>query len=218
MSSPFFEQEKLIIEGNKNLSYDTICNTIAFKPKTNVFLFNFLGIKKKLLKNSFVERVDLKYIFPNKIILVIKEREPKCYIKYLNDAYVLVDNELRVLEISKSREKKVPVFIGLDFNSFYLGEKLMLKNKYASSYIIELSDNIIRNDFDSYDLVVDLKNKNNIRMHMKNIDVLLGDIYNCSYKIALLKSILDSANEYLEKPGILNLSEKNETPIFKFIT
>ncbi len=218
MSSPFFEQEKLIIEGNKNLSYETICHTIVFKPKSNIFLFNFLGSKKKLLKNSFVEKVDLKYIFPNKIILVVKEREPKCYIKYLNDAYILVDNELRVLEISKSREKKVPVFIGLDFNSFYLGEKLMLKDKYASDYIIELSDNIVKNDFDLYDLVVDLKNKNNIHMHIKNIDVLLGNIYNCNYKIALLKSILNSGSEYLEKPGMLNLKEKNQTPIFKFIT
>ena len=218
MSSPFFEQEKLIIEGNKNLSYETICNTIAFKPKSNIFLFNFLGSKKKLLKNSFVEKVDLKYIFPNKIILVVKEREPKCYIKYLNDAYILVDNKLRVLEISKSKEKKVPVFIGLDFNSFYLGEKLTLKNKYNLDYVIALANNIIKNDFDLYDLVVDLKNENDIHVHIKNIDILLGDIDNCNYKIALLKSILDSGNEYLEKPGILNLKEKNQTPIFKFIT
>ena len=85
-------------------------------------------------------------------------------------------------------------------------------------YVKALANNIIKNDFDLYDLVVDMKNKNNIHVYIKNIDVLLGDIDNCNYKIALLKSILDSGSEYLEKPGILNLKEKNQTPIFKFIT
>ena len=73
-------------------------------------MFDFFNSKKKLLKNSFVEKVNLKYIFPNKICLEIKERKPECYIKYLNDAYILVDNNLRVLEITKSKEKKVPIF------------------------------------------------------------------------------------------------------------
>ena len=73
-------------------------------------------------------------------------------------------------------------------------------------------------DNEGLDLVVDLKNENDIHVHIKNIDVLLGDIDNCNYKIALLKSILDSGNEYLEKPGILKKKKKNQTPIFKFIT
>ena len=218
MSSPFFEQEKLIIVGNKNLSYEAICEIIGFKAKTNVFLFDFFNSKKKLLKNSFVEKVNLKYIFPNKICLEIKERKPECYIKYLNDAYILVDNNLRVLEITKSKEKKVPIFTGLDFDSFYLGEKLALKNKYVLDYVIKLSDNIIKNNFVAYDFVVDLKNKNDIHVYIKNIDILLGNIDNCNYKIALLKSILNSGSKYLEKPGILNLKEKDQTPVFKFIT
>ena len=218
MSSPFFEQEKLIIVGNKNLSYGAICEIIGFKAKTNVFLFDFFNSKKKLLKNSFVEKVNLKYIFPNKICLEIKERKPECYIKYLNDAYILVDNNLRVLEITKSKEKKVPIFTGLDFDSFYLGEKLALKNKYVLDYVIKLSDNIIKNNFVAYDFVVDLKNKNDIHVYIKNIDILLGNIDNCNYKIALLKSILSSGSKYLQKPGILNLKEKDQTPVFKFIT
>ena len=218
MSSPFFEQEKLIIVGNKNLSYGAICEIIGFKAKTNVFLFDFFNSKKKLLKNSFVEKVNLKYIFPNKICLEIKERKPECYIKYLNDAYILIDNNLCVLEITKSKEKRVPIFTGLDFDSFYLGEKLALKNKYVLDYVIKLSDNIIKDNFVAYDFVVDLKNKNDIHVYIKNIDILLGNIDNCNYKIALLKSILNSGSKYLEKPGILNLKEKDQTPVFKFIT
>ena len=60
MSSPFFEQEKLIIVGNKNLSYEAICEIIGFKAKTNVFLFDFFNSKKKIIEKQFCGESQFK--------------------------------------------------------------------------------------------------------------------------------------------------------------
>ena len=53
---------------------------------------------------------------------------------------------------------------------------------------------------------------------MKNIDIIFGNIADCEQKISLLKSILDSNSDYLDKTGTLDLQNINTLPVFKFIT
>ena len=222
MLSPAFDLKKIIISGNNNLSESQIYDLIGFDNNKsnmgNIFLFNILRAKKNLLASSFVSKVKIKYLLPDRIFINIIEYEPKCYIKYLKNAYVLIDRNALVLEISKSCKKRVPVFVGLDFDSFALGKKLNIDSQKTLDNILWLSSVIIKNNLDPNNLFIDFSNIGDIHLYIKNMDILFGEIDDAEYKIALLKAILDTKSEYLEKAGTLSLKEKNQPVVFKFIT
>lgn len=218
MFLPVFSMNELIVCGNNFVSKEQIASMINFNSGENIFLFNKFGGKKNLLANNFIRSAKIKFVLPDKIFVDITERVPCCYIKYLNDSYLLIDNDALVIEISKTCDKSFPLVIGLDFDSFMLGKTLAVKDNKALDAALDLSGLILKNDMKNFSMLIDISNMNDIHLYIKNIDVLFGNIENSNTKIALLKSILDSDSKYLDKAGTLSLKNKNILPTFKFIT
>lgn len=215
---PLFYKTELVIKGDGNWASNEIYEISGLKLDTYMSLFNCFESKTKLIKTGLIKIVKLKYFFPNQIRILVFEHKPVCYVKYLNNVYLLLDNNARILEVTKSRDKNFPVVIGLDFDSFCLGKKLNTKNQYVLDCAMQLSNVILNNQLPLDSLAINFKNQRDIHLCINSVDVLLGSISDCGYKIALLKSILDSKSEYLDKPGILNLKDVDQAPILKFMT
>lgn len=215
--SPMFNVQKLIVSGNKFVSFENVSDTINFSVGQNIFLFNRSSAKKNLLKNYFVKDAKINIHLPNTLSVEIDERTPCCYIKYLNDSFLLIDQNAFIIEVAKSCNKNFPIATGLDFDSFSLGKTLEINNDKALAYVIQLSNLLQKNEIGE-SIVVDISDVNDIHLYVRNIDVLIGDNENLEQKISLLKSILDSNSVYLEKSGTLSIKNINRPPVFKFIT
>lgn len=215
---PIFDIQQLIVSGNNFVSQDKISDTISFGTGKNIFLFNKHEAKKKLLKNYFISDAKIKIVLPNTISVQIKERNPCCYIKFLNDSFVLIDNEGFVIEVAKACDKNFPLVDGINFDSFIVGKNLEVKNKDSFETAIKLANIIIKNKIEKISVLIDISDINGIHLYVKNIDIIFGNITDCDQKISLLKSILDSNSDYLDKTGTLDLQNINSLPVFKFIT
>lgn len=215
---PIFCIDELIVTGNNFVTEKQISDLINFNTGENIFLFNKFVVQKKLRTNYFINTAKINYLLPNKISVNIVERVPICYVKYLNDSYILIDNEARIIEISKVCDKNFPIVLGLNFDSFTLGQILNIDDKFLIDSALQLSKFVLENDFMQNNLVIDFSDRNNICLYVKDIDIHFGDMNDAPQKIALIKSILESGSDYLNKPGILYLNHKNLAPVFKFIT
>ena len=73
LDSVSLEAEKIIVNGNKRISRDTILNYIDLKEKLNISNLVFLNkIQKDLFETGFFSNVEIKYL-NNRIVVNIIE-------------------------------------------------------------------------------------------------------------------------------------------------
>ena len=71
-----FNIKHVEIENNMILSDSEIKASLAFLYETNFFLLKSNDIKRKLKEIDFVDSFKIKKIYPNKIKIIIFEKEP----------------------------------------------------------------------------------------------------------------------------------------------
>ena len=119
-SSSIFNVSEVEISNNELVSDDEIKSLLNVND-TNIFNINKNRVKQRLSSNPYIDDVELKKVLPNKIKLSIKERKIK-YMIQLGDAYVYVNNQGYVLDISSSK-KDVPILIGITTDVSELNQK-----------------------------------------------------------------------------------------------
>ena len=68
--------EKIIVENNSVLNELEIKKDLNFLYNSNLFLLKNEIIKDKLKKNSFIEGLEIKKVYPNTIKIKVFEKEP----------------------------------------------------------------------------------------------------------------------------------------------
>ena len=76
-------------ENNKIVSNEELIKDLSFLYNKNIIFLNTLEIKKKLKKNSFIESLQVKKIYPNKLVIRIFEKQPIAIILHENKKFFL---------------------------------------------------------------------------------------------------------------------------------
>jgi len=76
-------------ENNKIVSNEELIKDLSFLYNKNIIFLNTLEIKKKLNKNSFIESLQVKKVYPNKLVIKIFEKQPIAIIFYENKKFFL---------------------------------------------------------------------------------------------------------------------------------
>ena len=98
-----------------------------------VFLNSF-EIRKKIEKNSFVKRLEIKKIYPSKLIIRVLEKEPIAILINRQKKFFIGKN-LDLIEFRKiSRYKNLPIIYG-DYESFKILFSNLKKVKFPISLI-----------------------------------------------------------------------------------
>ena len=71
-----FKIQEIEIENNIILSDQELINFFSFLFNRNIIFLNSNEIKKKIEKKSFIKKLEIKKIFPDKIVLKIFEKKP----------------------------------------------------------------------------------------------------------------------------------------------
>ena len=71
-----FKVNEIIFENNKIISDQELREDLSFLYQKNMILLNSFEIRKKIEKNSFVKRLEIKKIYPSKLIIRVFEKEP----------------------------------------------------------------------------------------------------------------------------------------------
>ena len=87
-----FNIKEINIENNLILNNKEIKKDLTFLYDTNLIFLNNTNIKKILIEKSFVEKFEIKKIYPNKLIIKIFEKTPIAILQYKKEKYYIDKN------------------------------------------------------------------------------------------------------------------------------
>ena len=71
-----FEIKEIKIENNKILEDQELINIFSFLYNKNIIFLNSYELKKNINQNSFINTIQIKKIFPDKLVIKVFEKEP----------------------------------------------------------------------------------------------------------------------------------------------
>ena len=71
-----FKIQEIKIENNKILGDQELIDVFSFLYDKNIIFINSSNLKKKIEQKSFIEKLEIKKIFPNKLVIKVFEKEP----------------------------------------------------------------------------------------------------------------------------------------------
>lgn len=216
MLCPWFNISDKTVSGLESLSESKIFEEAGLSEgKLNLFAFNRIKAKMTLKKNPYIEDVKITKKLPGSISIDVKERKIRGYVPYLKN-YLYIDDDGLVLDVQNSYTQPRPVVVGLDFETFSLGEALPVENSRAFDTIVELSKLMAKYQLIEDVVKVDVSNPDDIHLYINNVNVYFGDFTDSNKKICLLNEIIKHIPQ--DDKGFLHLENSNEPPRFEFLT
>ncbi len=96
LNTESFTLKEIKVTGNRILSAEDIISSSEISKGFNIINIDLKKIATKIKKNSFVKEVEVKRIFPDKIEIIIKEKEIVANFNY-NGSYFVIDKDGRFL-------------------------------------------------------------------------------------------------------------------------
>ena len=121
-------------ENNKIVSNEELIKDLSFLYNKNIIFLNTLEIKKKLKKNSFIESLQVKKVYPNKLVIKIFEKQPIGIILHENKKFFL-GKKFELIKYKKISKYENLAVIDGDEKSF---KKLFInlkKTKFPSDLV-----------------------------------------------------------------------------------
>lgn len=190
--SPVFNIKEIQVINNSQIATETIVSLSQLQVGQNSFRFNKNKVVKEIKTNPYVESVDIKRKFPNKIEISIEERNRNYNVEFLN-GYAYINNQGYILEISEQK-LDLPVIIGISTEQEQIveGNRLNTDDLEKLETVIKIM-NICKNyDLDTKISSIDISNKNDyiIYMEEEKKTIYLGDDSNLSNKMLYVPTIL----------------------------
>ncbi len=203
--SPLFNVTEITVTGNNKINSDTIESLSQLQIGQNLFRFNKNKVIKEIKTNAYVENAKIKRKIPNKIEIIIEEREQNYNVEFLN-GYAYINNQGYILEISEQK-LDLPVIQGISTSQ----EQIVEGNRLNEEDLEKLETVIqIMNICKSYDLntkisSIDITNKTDYIMYMEEEKktIHLGNESNLSNKMLYVPAIL---SENKGKEGTIYLN------------
>ena len=156
------------------------------------------GTEKRILENCpYIEEVQVKRVFPNKLVIRVVEKEPKWSIEVSGNIYIL-DDELMVIEetVSEGRYKNegVPRLVLPNVRSLIVGEQPQFgKDEQELKRSLELIYEFGKSSLKYRMTEVNIESRFNISIEVDGkFSVYLGDESNIGEKLLAVGEILKS--------------------------
>ena len=191
--SPIFNIKEIYVVKNEQISSDTIVSLSQLKIGQNIFKYSSRKVEKEIKTNPYIESVNIKRKFPDKIEITVKERQKNYNVEFLN-GYAYINNQGYILEISEQK-LELPIVQGISTEE----EKIVEGNRLNEQDLSRLEVIIqIMNICETYDLdkkvsKIDISDKNNYIIHMEEEKktVYIGDESNLINKMLYIPTILE---------------------------
>ncbi|MGQ9537724.1 MAG: cell division protein FtsQ/DivIB [Actinomycetota bacterium] len=118
------EVRRIEVEGNRRLGEDYLRAISGITPGTHLLKVDAEAVKRALLAEPYVERVEVRRRFPDTVVIKVTERIPVGCIDQ-NGRYHLVDRNGVVLESAESPLEGIPMLTGLVVGILFPGAQVV---------------------------------------------------------------------------------------------
>ena len=157
-----FKVEEIIIKNNDNIDKQELIKTFSFLYNKDIIFLNSKEIKKKINQKSFIKKLEIKKIFPNKIVIEVFEKKPIAILIDKNQKKFYLGKEIDLIDYRKIlKYENLPVVIG-DLESF----KILFKNLIKINFPTELIISYRFFEIDRWD--IEMSDKKILKLPTKN--------------------------------------------------
>ncbi|NJJ33822.1 FtsQ-type POTRA domain-containing protein [Clostridioides difficile] len=206
VKSDLFDVKKIDVIGNKRVTKSNIMKELNINTHENIFAYNFKDMKNELMKNPYIENVEIKRRFPNKIIISLKEKEIFAVLKNV-DNYCYIDKKGNLLEeLRGSNESKKDLIVDVDY-SVDDDKTIKFKNYKTKENVFKTLNSLKEEGLYRKINYVNLRKESNVDMLTRsNIKILLSNDDNLDYNISRVSKILIDLQNKNTKGGTINLN------------
>lgn len=209
--SPLFNVTTIKVEGNFQLTENSIVNVSNIKIGDNILRINKTHIKENLGKLSYVEDVTIRRQWPDTILITVKEKEAIAQIKVVGTTVVIDEKGLVLETYSDNSQIDLPLIDNIEIFNYGVNKTLDTLAKEKINNILEVLKILKKNDM--LNTVERLEQDSNIILYSKLGHVInIGDINNLDYKIKRLKAVIQKEEE---EKFYFDISNINTYPISK---
>lgn len=205
--TPIFNIKKIDITGNVRIETPQIKQAIGSVEEDNLFLLNTKKIAANIETLPYVNSVKIeKKIFPVGLNVEIVECEPIGYISY-GEKFVILDKNLKVLEISDSAFENLFVITGVSVTSAEEGAVIASDDQEKLNEIIQCVITVSEQEIAQSIGSMDFTDMSNITFNYENrLDVICGSSLDFPKKISMFKKALSSPKLTDNSRGTIDLS------------
>ena len=108
-----FDIKEIKIENNKILEYQELIKIFSFLYSKNIIFLNSYVLKKNIDQNSFIDKIEVKKIFPNKLVIKVFEKEPIAILIDKHQKKYYLGKKTDLIEFRKiSKYENLPIVNG----------------------------------------------------------------------------------------------------------
>ena len=108
-----FEIKEIKIENNDILEDQELIKIFSFLYRKNIIFLNSSELKKNLDQKSFIKKIEIKKIFPGKLVIKVFEKKPIAIIVDKSQKKFYLDNKIDLIEYRKIlKYEKLPIIEG----------------------------------------------------------------------------------------------------------
>ena len=191
LTSPSFKIQQISINGNKQISNQKINQLAEIKTGDNIFSKLVIVMKVKLKQNCYIEDVQIKKVYQNKLEIEIKERQKQFQIKTESEGYIYIDEQGYILEYSVDK-LEIPTIIGIDIKQADVGIKHRLdeRNLEKMESILQIRDECRNIEIAEKITQIQVKDEYILSLENEGIIINLGDATNLKNRMYYVNAIL----------------------------
>lgn len=209
--APIFAVNGFTITGNKMVKKEGVLNKDFINGK-NIFLMDTNTVENEILKNPYIQTVEVSRVLPNQIAIKITERKMFYKIKLEEKVYIL-NNGLYIMDIvTDDKDLALVELKGIKANSIKVGERITNSDEVAE-IALNVADNLIDKNKDSIFTLVDLTDTGDVSIYKDEIEIILGKPEKLDEKYKQAMSILNSKDINM-KAGYIDISVPSQ-PVIK---
>lgn len=195
------------VKGNSIVSKEDIISLAGIQTGESLLSVSNSKVEENIEKNPYLIFDGIDRVFPDTIIIKVKERAPKALIEYMG-SYVEVDKNGYVLKIhDNTNGNTLPIMKGIEVKTTTVGSTIEIDNKYQLSQITEIIASLENEEV--YDIIteINMTDPNTIVMSTNDkYTVKLGEFENIQYKIRFFKSTRDQLIEMGKSGGTVDVT------------
>ncbi|WP_040211924.1 cell division protein FtsQ/DivIB [Clostridium polynesiense] len=212
LKTDYFYIKKIVIDNNKSVTAEDIVERSGLTENSNILYINTKNIKNSVATNPYIESVEIKRQLPNTVLINVKEREPKYFINYENNFYIL-DKSLNILEVRQDSGLNLIEIKGVQTAEKKPGEKAV--NSERIIYFTKAFTDLMNKCEKELNISsIDLTDTLNIQLTMKNMTFKIGDEEEIEKKINKIINILDINPSYRDAKGYIDVSFNGNPVIY----
>lgn len=209
----YFNITGIIVSGNINVEQDEIKRLSNINIGNNIFYINTKTAKNNIMKNPYVETVNIRRKLPNLIEISVKERTSMFYNISSNNKSFVIDKTALILDEKDSIDGMNLIKLdGFDYKNSKAGKIVVSDDKRKIDTLLVISDLILRTNSDTKPTSVDISDLLNIKIYYGDMCVKLGTSEDLPNKLNAALNIL-IAKELKASKGYIDVSF-NGKPVF----